>query len=456
MAVDVRFIKCNYSAYAALTSKDEGALYFCTDTKQLFVGSVEYANQMQGSGIALPETAKLGDMYILNDVPYLYVGSWISLQSSISLAVTGTGNVITGATFENNKLTLTKGMNAEASGTAASKVAAHNTDGSAHADIRSDVSDAKQAASDAQESADNAQNALDDHIADDANPHGVTAAQVGAYTKAETDSQIQAKLVEGGAHTHDNKEELDKIASGDKAKWDAAATTASTAVQGAASGEKVLSKTGTTLKTTLDLAYDSANKKIQLLGISDAVVAELDATAFIKDGMVSNVSFDGSTKELTITFNTDAGKENIVVDMTSLVDTYTAGNGISIASNVVSIKIDTASESFLSVSSSGLKLSGVQDAIDSAKTSAISSAAADATTKANAAQTAAASDATTKANAARDAAIDAAAQDASEKAQTAIETAAADAKTKADNALTSAKSYTDTQITAAKLVWETI
>ena len=93
-------------------------------------------------------------------------------------------------------------------------------------------------------------------------------------------------------------------------------------------------------------------------------------------------------------------------------------------------------------------------AIDSAKNSAISTAASDATKKANDAKSsaisAAASDATKKANDAKNSAISTAASDATTKANNAksaaISTAASDATTKANNALSSAKSYSDGQI----------
>lgn len=138
-------------------------------------------------------------------------------------------------------------------------------------------------------------------------------------------------------------------------------------VTGVATGDKVLGLSGTKLSSTLNLKYDTATKKIQLLGIDDAKIAEVDATNFIKDGMVNKVSFDPTSKILTITFNTDSGKEAITVDLSSLVDTYRASNGIDITKNVISVKRDTTSESFLSVGTAGVKLSGVQTAIDTAK-----------------------------------------------------------------------------------------
>ena len=138
-------------------------------------------------------------------------------------------------------------------------------------------------------------------------------------------------------------------------------------VTGVATDDKVLGLNGTLLSSTLNLKYDSTTKKIQLLGIKNAVIAEVDASDFIKDGMVNTVSFDPKSKALTITFNTDSGNETITVDLSSLVDTYTAGNGIAIDKNAVSIKVDPTSEEFLSVDTAGVKISGVQSAIDAAK-----------------------------------------------------------------------------------------
>ena len=142
-------------------------------------------------------------------------------------------------------------------------------------------------------------------------------------------------------------------------------------VIGVATGDKVLGLSEKKLSSTLNLKYDSTAKKIRLLGIGDAKIAEIDATDFIKDGMVDNVQFDTTSKILTITFNTVSGKEAIPVDLSSLVDTYTAGNGIAIDKNIVSVKRDTSSEKFLSVGTNGVKLSGVQDEIDKAKNAVI-------------------------------------------------------------------------------------
>lgn len=66
--------------------------------------------------------------------------------------------------------------------------------------------------------------------------------------------------------------------------------------------------------------YDSATKKIYLKHES-TVLSEIDATDFIKDGMVSDASVSGSN--LVITFNTDAGQEDISIP---IADIFNASN----------------------------------------------------------------------------------------------------------------------------------
>jgi hypothetical protein len=62
-------------------------------------------------------------------------------------------------------------------------------------------------------------------------------------------------------------------------------------------------------------SYNSTTKKIELKHGS-TVFSEIDATAFIKDGMVSDVAItDGN---LVITFNTDAGKQPISIPLTDI------------------------------------------------------------------------------------------------------------------------------------------
>ena len=75
---------------------------------------------------------------------------------------------------------------------------------------------------------------------------------------------------------------------------------------------------GDTSNLGASLAYDSKTKKIELINANGVTISEIDATAFVKDGMVNNVAIVGDY--LVITFNTDAGKEAINIPMSSFFD----------------------------------------------------------------------------------------------------------------------------------------
>ena len=111
-------------------------------------------------------------------------------------------------------------------------------------------------------------------------------------------------------------------------------------VTGVATDDKVLSLTDKLVSATVGLDYGDATtealngkKAIKLVGKEGVVISEIDASAFIKDGMIQSVLFDTQTKHVTITFNTDAGTSPIDVDLSTLVDTYKAGTGLSLAND---------------------------------------------------------------------------------------------------------------------------
>lgn len=139
-------------------------------------------------------------------------------------------------------------------------------------------------------------------------------------------------------------------------------------VTGVKADDPVLSLTDKKLSATLGLSYDSENKKIKLTGINKAEIASIDAADFIKDGMLDTAKFDTETKEITLTFNTASGKDPIKINVSSLVDTYTAkeDGGLILEGNAFSVdttKIATA-QSVTNVSSavSSLSKAAVQSA----------------------------------------------------------------------------------------------
>lgn len=114
-------------------------------------------------------------------------------------------------------------------------------------------------------------------------------------------------------------------------------------VTGVDSADKVLSLSGKLVKSEVGLAYDSSTKKINLTGKAGAVIASVDATSFIKDGMLESaelaVNPAGQTAGtyLVLTFNTDSESDPIYVNVSSLIDVYTAGNGITITGKQISV-----------------------------------------------------------------------------------------------------------------------
>ena len=130
-------------------------------------------------------------------------------------------------------------------------------------------------------------------------------------------------------------------------------------------GQNFIKKNGTNVEGHLNLTYNTKTKKINLEGFDSSIIASIDATAFIKDGMINTVelvtnpeSHDPGTY-LVITFNTDAGKDAIYLDVTSLIDAYQGTNGVRITGKYIHLIIDPTSEPYLSLSDNGIKIEGI-------------------------------------------------------------------------------------------------
>ena len=133
------------------------------------------------------------------------------------------------------------------------------------------------------------------------------------------------------------------------------------------SNDKVLTQSNDGLFANINLTWDR-EQGLKLIGKDSIEIATIPATDFIKDGMLDNATYDEETHKITLTFNTDAGKQLIELNLSDLVDTYEAGNGLELAGKVFSIKksAEADSEGFLKVGTDGIKVSGVQDAINTA------------------------------------------------------------------------------------------
>jgi hypothetical protein len=134
-------------------------------------------------------------------------------------------------------------------------------------------------------------------------------------------------------------------------------------------GQNFIKKNGTNVEGHLNLTYNTETKKINLEGFDSSIIASIDATAFIKDGMINTVelvtdpeSHDPGTY-IVITFNTDAGKDAIYLDVTGLIDVYEGHNGIKVTGKDIHLIIDPTSEPYLSLSDNGIKLEGIDSKI---------------------------------------------------------------------------------------------
>ena len=133
------------------------------------------------------------------------------------------------------------------------------------------------------------------------------------------------------------------------------------------SNDKVLTQSNDGLFADIKLSWDK-KQGLKLIGKNSIVITTIPASDFIKDGMLENATYDEETHKITLTFNTDAGKQPIELNLSDLVDTYEAGNGLGLTGKVFSIKksAEADSEGFLKVGTDGVKVSGIQDAINKA------------------------------------------------------------------------------------------
>ena len=147
-------------------------------------------------------------------------------------------------------------------------------------------------------------------------------------------------------------------------------------VTGIAANDKVLSLTDKLVAATISLGYDEDNKAIKLYGKDNAELGSVDATPFIKDGMLHDVEYNADTNTLTFTWNTDAGETKTdTVVLSDIIEPYTAGVGLELVGNEFKAKLAEGSESFLTITADGIKLAGITSAIATAKEEAIEAAA---------------------------------------------------------------------------------
>ena len=186
------------------------------------------------------------------------------------------------------------------------------------------VEEAKDAAAKAKTAADNAQKAADAKVA---TVSGENAINVDSTTATAPKVSLVLDPAQGNV-------KLSQSAAGLKAEVEIPAAT----VTGVKTGDKVLALEGTKLTSTISLSVDATagedgKKYIRLKGIDGADLGKVDTADFVKDGMLKNAEYSTATHKITLTFNTDSGKEAIELDLNDLVNVYKAGNGLALATD---------------------------------------------------------------------------------------------------------------------------
>ena len=240
--------------------------------------------------------------------------------------------------------------------------------------------------------------------------------------KAYTDSEIAKNYTTVTSDIHNANEALedklvaDYVAKDEKVLTDAKAYTdseiakletnegnLSTSIEELKAKDKELETSLATKIESVEVVKDEANDLHYQVLVDGIVAGDINIP---QDQFLKSVNYDNASHKLQFIFKTENEHEQpIEVDISDLVDTYTAGDGMSLSANTFSVRKATLSEKYLTVSADGVSINGIDAAIDTLNGT-----------------------------------IDTKTQEAQDNA---IATAATDATTKADNALTQAKEYAD-------------
>lgn len=126
--------------------------------------------------------------------------------------------------------------------------------------------------------------------------------------------------VTGGDITVDTAKNYDTTTGNIKTKFEAVEKAIT---DGIAEAKKYADDNDANDNTEYHIEYDSTGKKIKLVAGADSTKMEIDATPFIKDGMLKDVAYDASNNTLTFTWNTDGGDQTDTVVLSDILDPYT-------------------------------------------------------------------------------------------------------------------------------------
>ena len=111
------------------------------------------------------------------------------------------------------------------------------------------------------------------------------------------------------------------------------------------------------------LNYNANTGEIELCSVNGKIISKLDAAEFAVAGLIEDIGYDSANNSLVFIWNTVNGTKTSVVPLEDMLSPYTEGKGIQIKDSIISVKIDPETESYFSVTDSGLKVSGIDTAL---------------------------------------------------------------------------------------------
>lgn len=382
--------KANYKGAEGQAHRD--SIYFATDTKELLLNETAY-------GLSTADLGKLNtavdsiDWYIDKNTVYIKatnIGGKEEKYTSIPLASADNAGLMSMGHFSG--LTTLMG-NDKTSGSVAKQVADAKSEliGNANTDTAASntITGAKKHADTLNTAMGTRVNALETAIGAGGSVETQINAAIGKLdvpeiggtgkvitTVSETDGKIAATAID--------------LTAASVAATATEVSDSAVAVEGTNVAAQIASL-ATSIKTVSKDAKSYSVKKLtpeEVTALGDSNVKEAyklldedhtqagDTIKIYKDSSLKEVHLVG--QELQFTYILADGSENIVgVDVSTFLAESEFKNGLEVINHVVNVKVDSTSEGFLTVGEGGVKLSGVQDAINKAKTDLIGDAAAE-------------------------------------------------------------------------------
>lgn len=124
--------------------------------------------------------------------------------------------------------------------------------------------------------------------------------------------------------------------------------------------EKLLANTINTKVGKVSIKKNEANDLQYILYVDDKVSGEINIPS---DQFLQDVKYDSVSKSLVFTFITKEGSKTTSVSLIDLVDTYTSGDGLQLENNKFSVRKCLGSQKYLEISSDGLSIVGIDEAL---------------------------------------------------------------------------------------------